>query len=118
MGVGTEQIAMRDREQFSPGQPGPDMYREMVALFKEKHRLTIADADQQFEVVKEEMDELIEAVENDEDVLEECADVLFTVFLYCELYSFDVRSMYMKKAAYNLQKSTNRDEDGKVTDDV
>lgn len=109
---------MRDREKFSSGRPGPDMYREMAALLKEKHRLTVVDADQQFEAVKEEMDELVEAVEDDGDVLEECADVLFTIFLYCELYGFDVRTMYMKKAAYDLQKTTIRDESGKVTDDA
>jgi NTP pyrophosphatase (non-canonical NTP hydrolase) len=50
-------------------------------------------------------------------VAEEAADALITVHILCELIGIDIADAYKKKMRYNLTKSGERDENGKVVDD-
>jgi len=105
-------------EKMQRGTGDRDIYSMMAQMFKQKHMMSHVDAEMQAEVVKEEMEELEAALDGDGDELEEAADVLFTVFLYCELKRYDLRREYIRKGSYNLQKTRKRDENGKVTDDA
>lgn len=49
---------------------------------------------------------------------EEMADVLVTIHVLADMLGIDVKKAYNKKMEYNLQKSAQKDGDGKVTDDV
>lgn len=78
------------------------------------------ESDAQNEVVLEEFDEYEEAYD-DRDlaaVAEEMADVLVTIFIQAHRMGIDIDSAYEAKMNYNLQKTGERNEDGKVVDDA
>lgn len=93
-------------------------YEEFAQRFVSDKELD--DAEAQFEVMKEEFDEFRDAFtgQSDERVEEELADVLVTCFVFAEITGIDVRSEYVEKMRYNMQKSASKDASGKVTDDV
>lgn len=114
-----------------------DPYTRLARSFAHKHDLTGVDVDEQWEVVQEEIRELEDAFNEWQaasaadqmfggsngphaldDLTEEMADVLFTVHLLGEMLEINLRDRYIEKAKYNLQKSTERDENGKITDDA
>lgn len=78
------------------------------------------ESDAQHDVVVEEFEEYIEAYINGdlEKVAEEMADVLVTIFIQADRMGVDIDEAYQRKMEYNLQKSGERDENGKVVDDV
>lgn len=78
------------------------------------------ESDAQHDVIVEEFEEYIEAYLNgdEEDVAEEMADVLITIFIQADRMGIDIEEAYQRKMEYNLQKSGSRDENGKVTDDA
>lgn len=53
-----------------------------------------------------------------EALAEEMADVLVTVHVMADMLNIDVKEAYNRKMEYNLQKSAQKNDDGKVTDDV
>lgn len=77
-------------------------------------------SDAQHEVVKEEFEEYIEAYESGdfEGCIEEMVDVLVTIFIQADRMGVDIGKAYNEKMYYNLAKSGQMDEDGKVVDDV
>lgn len=96
------------------------MVDELVQRFNKKHDLTQED---QFRQLLEEFQELFMALFlGVGDVQEECVDVCFVArsiaLLDDETISGDVEEGLKEQAVYNLEKSTERDETGKVTDDV
>lgn len=115
-----------------------DPYTRLAGAFRDKHELTADDIDAQWNVVQEEIDEMLDAFterhateaaamfgagdapteEATEDLAEEMADVLFTIHLTARMLGIDLRSAYIEKAKKNLEKSTERDENGKITDDA
>lgn len=78
------------------------------------------ESDSQHEVVLEEFDEYEEAYENGEldEVAEEMADVLITIFIQADRMGIDIASAYNRKMEYNMDKSGDRNKDGKVKDDA
>jgi len=93
--------------------------------------------DAQWQVADEEFDELDEEVEaflqaheatDNEHVTvhdahydrlaEEIADVLVTIHVLADMLDIDARKAYEKKMEYNMNKSGDKDENGKVTDDT
>lgn len=78
------------------------------------------ESDAQQDVVEEEFEEYIEAYENGdlEAVVEEMADVLVTIFIQADRMGIDIDSAYQAKMEYNLGKSGEVDESGKVVDDA
>lgn len=53
-----------------------------------------------------------------EDAAEEMADVLVTLHVMADMLGIDLKEAYNRKMEYNLQKTAQKNEDGKVTDDV
>lgn len=117
----------------------PQLY---VAQFAEKHDLDdIEDGDtqpynSQFNVMEEEFEEVREALAGfvamelqpeklDEHynpakeaaLAEELADLRFTVDLMASMVGVDIVGAEVAKARYNLEKSAEKNEDGKVIDD-
>lgn len=78
------------------------------------------ESDAQFDVCTEEFEEFMEAyIKGDiEGVAEEMADVLITMFIQADRMGIDIGGAYQEKMAYNLEKTGERDEDGKVVDDA
>lgn len=78
------------------------------------------ESDAQQEVVLEEFDEYEEAYDSGdmEAVTEEMADVLVTLFIQADRMGVDIGAAYNSKMQYNLSKSGERNEDGKVVDDT
>ena len=78
------------------------------------------ESDAQHDVVVEEFEEYIEAYLNRDEagVAEEMADVLVTIFIQADRMGIDINEAYQRKMEYNLQKSGDVDENGKVVDDV
>lgn len=112
-----------------------DPYSRLAGAFADKHGLTSDDVESQWDVVEEEIEELEEAYEMwslfletdgaykpdpgaERDLAEEMADVLFTVHLLARMIGIDLRSEYVQKSLYNLEKSPDRDGNGKITDDA
>lgn len=101
-------------------------YTYMAERYSEEMRLGqgstgfSADAFNHFSVFIEETDELEDAMLNGSvgDVAEEAADVLITVFVLADIMNIDISSAYNEKMLYNIQKSGEKDENGKVIDDV
>lgn len=73
----------------------------------------------QWQVVKEEIDEMVEAYnEGDIDAFtEEQADVIVVIKVICAMMEIDSSKAYRAKMMYNLRKSGTTNEDGKVIDD-
>jgi len=78
------------------------------------------ESDAQLDVCTEEFEEFIEAyIKGDlDDVAEEMADVLITIFIQADRMGIDISGAYREKMMYNLEKSGERDDNGKVVDDV
>ena len=74
----------------------------------------------QFDVAMEEVDEMVDAFydEDAEACVEEMADVLVTIHVLADRMNVDLPEAYRRKMNYNLHKTGERDENGKVTDDV
>jgi NTP pyrophosphatase (non-canonical NTP hydrolase) len=74
----------------------------------------------QFDVFQEEVDELEQAFEESDyhAVKEEMADVLVTIFVLADRMDIDIDAAYEAKMLYNLSKSGERDENGKIMDDA
>lgn len=49
---------------------------------------------------------------------EEIADVLVTIHVLADMLDIDARKAYKKKMEYNMNKSGDKDDNGKVTDDT
>ena len=100
-------------------------YESMVEDFKEEAGIDTESngfsraSDAQHDVVLEEFDEYEEAYRKGESdaVAEEMADVLVTIFLQADIMGIDVEGAYRAKMRYNVTKSSERDENGKITDD-
>lgn len=74
---------------------------------------------EEFRELDDEVDEYIYGPEGVADVDGELADVIHALFVLGQMLDdVDVRSAFELKAEYNLQKSTERDERGFVTDDA
>lgn len=74
----------------------------------------------QYEVFQEEVDELEEAFEASQydEVKEEIADVLVTLFVLADRMDIDIDEAYQRKMEYNLNKTGERNSDGKIVDDA
>ncbi len=74
----------------------------------------------QLEVLLEEVDELEDAFfsTNYDETKEEIADVLVTAFVLADRMDIDIDTAYQRKMEYNLQKSGERNQDGKIIDDA
>lgn len=132
-----------DRAKNALNNPEPDhssldLYERRTNEFARKNDLDSSDARSQWDVVQEEIEEFEEAWERVEpwlpeddplspellsepsldDLEEEAADVVFTVFLLADLLGMDLRKRFDEKSRYNLQKSGERDENGKIIDDA
>jgi len=119
-----------------------DDYRYLAQRFREETEIgpEYRDLDHavqgHWRVAKEEFDELDVEVENlirayelsqGEQVgisseqynglAEEMADVLVTIHVLADMLGIDIEKAYQKKMMYNLEKSSDKDENGKVTDD-
>lgn len=57
-----------------------------------------------------------EHIDNEDRIVEELADVLFTVMSFADAMDIDIREAYRRKAQYNLEKSGNNAVNGKVED--
>ena len=101
-------------------------YHTYAQLFVDKHDFDEADVGAHWEKVREEIEELDDEVNEllhdpagMADVEGELADALHALFVLGQmLEDVDVRAAFDSKAEYNLQKSTERDERGFVTDDA
>ncbi len=71
-------------------------------------------------MLTEEVGELAEAVnkDNDEAVGEELADVAIVAFGMARICGIDMREEFAEKMEYNVEKSGNKTESGKVVDDA
>lgn len=78
------------------------------------------EVDAQYNVYKEEVEELEKAYNESRyhDVKEELADVLVTLFILAERMDIDIDECYQRKMEYNLQKSGERNSEGKIVDDA
>jgi NTP pyrophosphatase (non-canonical NTP hydrolase) len=117
---------------------GLDEYQRLVQEFATNNDLEPEDAPQQWEVVEEELDEMREEFEElrfehvpmfgewstaagsepVEPLAEEMADAIFTIHLLASMLGIDLRREFIEKANYNLEKSGQRNEDGKIIDDA
>jgi NTP pyrophosphatase (non-canonical NTP hydrolase) len=110
---------------------GVDEYQRLTEEFATNNDLEPEDAPQQWEVVEEEFEELEEAFSafepwSDtgappawrESLAEEMADAVFTIHLLARMLNIDLRREFIEKANYNLEKSGQRDESGKIIDDA
>ena len=119
---------------------GVDVYQRFTEEFATNNDLEPEDAPQQWGVVLEELDEMrIEfeelrfehipefgsdgwgvAAGNEpvEPLAEEMADAVFTIHLLARMLDIDLRREFIEKANYNLEKSGQRDEKGKIIDDA
>lgn len=119
-----------------------DIYTQLAERFDDQTGLsevTQSRTEELFDrldVLLEEVDELEEAIEVHETVsmdmfhsvadvqeqeaavVEELADVLVTAFTMADVLDYDITHAYGKKMEYNLEKSGDRVEDGKVVDDA
>ena len=94
-----------------------NFYEEYAQEFV--RQMELDDEEAQLQVVEEEVEELATAVrEGEGDVGEELADVLITAFVFAEIEDVYTAREYREKMKYNMQKSPEKDESGKVTDDV
>jgi NTP pyrophosphatase (non-canonical NTP hydrolase) len=92
------------------------IYEVMASSFVKENGLDSPEA--QFQVVKEEVEELEAALNGRGSSQEEMADVLITVFVLAEIMGVDIHGEYVDKMEYNRKKSGKQDENGKVIDDV
>mgnify|MGYP006294353753 FL=1 len=94
-------------------------FNEQMGLEGETNGFS-GESDAQHDVVVEEFEEYIEAYLNRDEagVAEEMADVLVTIFIQADRMGIDINEAYQRKMEYNLQKSGDVDENGKVVDDV
>lgn len=78
------------------------------------------DCQAQYDVFEEEVEELEEAFENSRyhETKEEIADVLVTLFVLADRMDIDIDEAYQRKMEYNLQKSGERNPNGKIVDDA
>lgn len=109
-----------------------DLYQRYVSQFADNNDLDHRDIDSQWLVVEEEIEEMQSAFEQwrgeaeipiadadlKEDLREEMIDVLFTIHLAGWMLGLDLRDAFVQKASYNLGKSGERDENGKIIDDA
>lgn len=94
-----------------------NFYEEYAQEFV--RQMELDDTEAQLQVVEEEVEELATAVrEGEGDVGEELADVLITAFVFAEIEDVYTAREYREKMKYNMQKSPEKDESGKVTDDA
>ena len=123
--------------------PSEDVYISVIRRFNDqtgitrKAENTAESHAQKFDVIEEELDELDEAislmemVENNRgqftvtepddyraEIAEELADVIISAFSMGIAQDIDVRRAFLKKMQYNLHKTGNEWEGGKVQDDV
>ena len=122
-----------------PIEHGDNIFTELATKFT--NDMNLDDPLAQMNVVKEERDELSEAVDRLEseigrqvlgtfygvpnvetNIAEELADVIITAFVLADILEepldMDIRREYIQKMRHNLQKSGEKDESGKVIDDV
>jgi NTP pyrophosphatase (non-canonical NTP hydrolase) len=107
---------------------GVDEYQRLVQEFASENNLGQSDIDSQWSVVEEEIEEMFEAFEAyrytmdaagaREALAEEMADAIFTIHLLAHLAGVNLRREFIEKANYNLEKSGQRDESGKIIDDA
>lgn len=92
--------------------------KEMDMLGHGPYRNKKSDA--QFEVVKEEWEELEEAYDegSDPELAEEMADMLVTIFVLAQTMELDIDKAYQDKMEYNLEKTGERDMNDKIVDDA
>lgn len=86
-------------------------------------------AKEEFDELDDEVDNLMRAYEITNDgsvnidpshydrVAEEIADVLVTIHVLADMLGIDAQEAYNRKMAYNMRKTSEKDDDGKVTDD-
>jgi len=115
---------------------GAELFNDVVGIGDRDVHRAIEYRDR-FAVVEEEVEELSEAVglmimrgdyekglglEQAKDAeghaIEEMADVLVTVFSMAEALDIDIEEAYKRKMEYNMQKTGDKDSNGKVTDDA
>ena len=121
-----------DEEDFNHAE---GLYSRKTREFLDKHDLDESDIPAHWKVIEEEIDEFKEAFEEFEyletttaegaamqsvrsSLAEEMADVVFTIHLLAHLSGIDLRQQFREKADYNLQKSGQRNEEGKIIDDA
>jgi len=126
-----------DEEEF---EHGIDMYQRLVQEFASNNDLEPEDAPSQWGVVEEEFEEMRAEFEelrfehipefgsdgwdaaagNEplDSLAEEMADAIFTIHLLARMLDIDLRREFIEKANYNLEKSGQRDENGKIIDDA
>lgn len=120
-----------------------DIYTEFAQAFRDQAELGPEydgeyDAiDAQFRVAEEEFWELTDDIDDYLQVLDSCegtrvvpasahhdrlaeeiADNLVTMHVLADMLGIDIREAYIKKMDYNMLKTTDKDDDGKVTDDA
>lgn len=110
-----------------------DIYQRMTEAFRMKHGMggSIDEIENQYNVILEEIEEFEEVMDNliedrkhgglfegEYELAEEMADTIYTIHLMANMLNINLNKVFKEKASYNLQKSTERDESGKVTDDV
>lgn len=117
-----------------------DLYQRLTEKFRQQNDLDAADITTQWSVVEEEIDEMNEefktlrkehiphfgsdgwkaAAGNPpvERLAEEMVDAIYTIHLAARMLDIDLRERYREKAEYNLEKSGERDENGKIIDDA
>lgn len=101
-------------------------YEELVEDFKEATGIETESerfsqrSTTQHDVVLEESQEYDEAYRKGEmdAVAEELADMLVTIYLQADIMGIDIEQAYRAKMRYNIEKSDERNEDGKITDDA
>jgi len=131
-----------DAQWFEEGdfEHGIDEYQRLAEEFASNNDLEPDDAPSQWDVVEEEFRELREEFERlrfdhvpefgsdgwgaaagnkpVEPLAEEMADAVFTIHLLARMLGVDLRREFVEKAEYNLEKSGERDENGKIIDDA
>lgn len=112
-----------------------DIYQRYVSQFAEMNDLDYTDIESQWLVVEEEIEEMEDAYDNWikiwdhsrdpathpdilSDLAEEMADAIYTIHLAAWMLDIDLREEFIEKASYNLGKSGERDENGKIIDDA
>jgi len=121
-----------DEEDF---EHGDGLYTRKTREFASNNDLDESDIPSQWEVVKEELREMADAYSEFEglarttaegaamqstrsSLAEEMADAVFTIHLLAHLAGVNLREEFREKADYNLEKSGERDENGKIIDDA
>jgi len=119
---------------------GVDEYQRLTDEFASNNNLEPEDAPSQWDVVEEELEEMEQEFlslkydhipefgsdgwataageEPLEPLAEEMADAIFTIHLLAHLAGVNLREEFREKADYNLEKSGQRDENGKIIDDA